>query len=81
MKMKIYNVKFQTSFVGSPYIDVLVKALNEVDAKQIARRICRFGSIKQVDEAGRGTSFAGKKSRVSICTDENTKHLKDAEWV
>ena len=74
-KDSIYNVQFSTCI--HPYhIDIPVKAHSENHAISIARRICKFGSVKEVTNAGRGTGYVGRRAnKPAIATESNTKDL------
>ena len=43
-----FNVEFTTAFAGTPFINVVIEAEDEDEAKRAARNICRFGYISNV---------------------------------
>ncbi len=45
---KTYNVEFTTAFARSPYINIVLEAIDEKQAKWVARNLCRFGYISNV---------------------------------
>jgi hypothetical protein len=51
-KIKTYKVEFTTHFVGSRYINIVLEAKDEDQAKWVARNLCRFGFISDVRESG-----------------------------
>ena len=48
-KIKTYRVEFTTAFAGSPYVNIVLEAKDETHAKWVARNLCRFGYISNVD--------------------------------
>ena len=47
--MKTYNVEFTTAFAGSRYINIVLEAIDSHQAEWVARNLCRFGYISNVD--------------------------------
>ena len=50
MKMKntTYNVEFTTAFAGSRYVNIVLEAIDKHQAEWVARNLCRFGFISNV---------------------------------
>ena len=67
---RIYNVTIHT-FIRPYTLELPVQAYDEKHAKRIARRICKFGIIKEVVEISK------TDAEYEIGTEENTEHLKD----
>tara|TARA_Y100000310_G_scaffold102781_1_gene100945 strand:+ start:721 stop:954 length:234 start_codon:yes stop_codon:yes gene_type:complete len=49
-KNKTYKVEFTTFFPRSPYLYIALEAKNENHAQWVARNLCRFGYISDVEE-------------------------------
>ena len=49
-KTKTYKVEFTTAFAGSPYVSIILEAKDERQAKWVARNLCRFGYISNVND-------------------------------
>ena len=47
---KTYNVEFTTAFARSPYINIVLEAIDKHQAEWVARNICRFGYISNTTE-------------------------------
>ena len=67
---RIYNVTIHT-FINPYMLELPVQAYDEKHAKRIARRICKFGIIKEI------TEICKTDAQYEIGTEENTEHLKD----
>ncbi len=48
-KIKTYRVEFTTAFAGSRYVNIVLEAKDENHARWVARNLCRFGYISNVD--------------------------------
>ena len=51
-KTKTYKVEFTTAFAGSPYVNIVLEAKDEHQAKWVARNLCRFGYVSNIRESG-----------------------------
>ena len=47
-KNTTYNVEFTTHFAGSRYINIVLEAKDEHQAKWVARNLCRFGFVSHI---------------------------------
>ena len=47
---KTFKVEFTTAFARSPYVNIILEAKDEHQAKWVARSLCRFGYISNVND-------------------------------
>ena len=50
MNNKTFNVEFTTAFARSPYVNIVLEAIDKHQAEWVARNICRFGYISNTTE-------------------------------
>jgi len=50
MNNKTFNVEFTTAFARSPYINIVLEAIDKHQAEWVARNLCRFGYISNTTE-------------------------------
>ena len=71
-KIRTFKVEFTAAFAGSPYVNILLEAEDENQAKWVARNLCRFGYISNVR--------VGEEGDIALYTEETHDWAYDEDY-